>query len=449
MLLIRLLASTLLVGRTRTPSPPTVRRSGTYTLTILPFSDPGEPIRASAVKAYTDARTGLDGFGHTAADEVRGACSGAPAHRNWLESGLAFVGDVVGVFEAVVDLGKLAILPMTLLNDLTSDLAALATGELTPEELATKYQPEAEDAQALFTAIKDHPGDVAIALGKAVLDWDTWADDPAKAIGHLIPDIVLAVATLGTGTLASAGSKGAKAGAEGVEAVESLVGAGSKLEDVTGVVTKMDDADAGAMPINKFPGSEAIASYAEKIPSKPGVYEVKLHGAPDLVEIAPMAGRCRRTSASSASSSHRNPTTPARTSGCSAVVPVPPRMASRNASLTRSAWPSKRRATRCGSIRAARQRSASRRRTTPAAGSGSCLEEVPAHEVSRLLPSAAPRLPAGPGPDRGSGRFAALHGPNRGGSLLAGVPRGRRNDPANGRRPRPAACERLRRQHPH
>ncbi len=217
-----------------------MRRSGTYTLTILPFSDPGEPTRASAVKAYTDARTGLDGFGHTAADEVRGACSGAPAHRNWLESGLAFVGDVfVGVFEAVVDLGKLAILPMTLLNDLTSDLAALATGELTPEELATKYQLKAEDAQALFTAIKDHPGDVAIALGKGILDWDTWADDPAKAIGHLIPDIVITIATLGAGGAAAGAERGATGIVRGADAAEDLTGAASKLDDL-GDLSKVD-----------------------------------------------------------------------------------------------------------------------------------------------------------------------------------------------------------------
>jgi hypothetical protein len=33
------------------------------------------------------------------------------------------------------------------------------------------------------------------------LDWDTWADDPARAIGHLVPDAVAAVATAGTGAL--------------------------------------------------------------------------------------------------------------------------------------------------------------------------------------------------------------------------------------------------------
>jgi len=80
-------------------------------------------------------------------------------------------------------------------------------------------------------------------------------------------------------------------GAEGLEAVENLVGAGSKLDDVAGVVTKLDDAGAAAMPINTFPGAEAIASYAERIPGKPGVYDVKLHGAPDIVEIALSDGR--------------------------------------------------------------------------------------------------------------------------------------------------------------
>jgi len=56
-------------------------------------------------------------------------------------------------------------------------------------------------------------------------------------------------------------------------------------------VTKLDDAGAAAMPINTFPGAEAIASYAERIPGKPGVYDVKLHGAPDIVEIALSDGR--------------------------------------------------------------------------------------------------------------------------------------------------------------
>jgi len=40
-------------------------QGGTYTLTILPFSDSGRADPGGAVKAYTDAKSGLDGFGHT------------------------------------------------------------------------------------------------------------------------------------------------------------------------------------------------------------------------------------------------------------------------------------------------------------------------------------------------------------------------------------------------
>jgi hypothetical protein len=51
-------------------------------------------------------------------------------------------------------------------------------------------------------------------FGKAVLDWDTWQDDPARAIGHLVPDLLLAVATGGAG--------GAARGAEALSRLERI-----------------------------------------------------------------------------------------------------------------------------------------------------------------------------------------------------------------------------------
>ena len=42
-------------------------------------------------------------------------------------------------------------------------------------------------------------------LGKAALDWDTWANDPARAVGHLIPNIVVVLATGGAGEAAETG----------------------------------------------------------------------------------------------------------------------------------------------------------------------------------------------------------------------------------------------------
>jgi hypothetical protein len=60
----------------------------------------------------------------------------------------------------------------------------------------------------------EHPKE----FGKAVLDWDTWAHDPARALGHLVPDLVLALATAGTGEAGVAAGRAAK----GAEVAEEL-----------------------------------------------------------------------------------------------------------------------------------------------------------------------------------------------------------------------------------
>ena len=55
------------------------------------------------------------------------------------------------------------------------------------------------DADAMATGTADaarHPVDLA----RAVLDWDTWTSNPARAVGHLLPDAVAAVTTAGGAT---------------------------------------------------------------------------------------------------------------------------------------------------------------------------------------------------------------------------------------------------------
>lgn len=55
-------------------------------------------------------------------------------------------------------------------------------------------------------------------LGKDLLDWDTWAHDPARAAGHLVPDAILTVLTGGAGGAAAKGaSTAAKAAEEAAE----------------------------------------------------------------------------------------------------------------------------------------------------------------------------------------------------------------------------------------
>lgn len=181
------------------------RAAGTYLqVTILPFADPGAAVRSAAIDQLNQARGALKNAAHECAAGVRAGCAGAPEKRNWLESGLAFVGGVfAGAGEALWDLGEMAwsLSPQgMLISDLTSGMTA--------EELAAKHRMQGETALAMLQAMKDDPAGFGKNLGKALLDWDTWADDPARAIGHLVPDAVAAVLTGGTAAAATRGASG-------------------------------------------------------------------------------------------------------------------------------------------------------------------------------------------------------------------------------------------------
>lgn len=174
-----------------------------------PFNDWGDPIQQAALSELAAARADLDNAAHTCAGEVRAGCADAPEEPSWWESGLRFVGGILeGAGEAVWDL--LTMVPFSPVN-MVIDAYKLATGDLTPEELMKKYELSAESAwdmaQGIYTGLTTDPIGFGKELGKSLLDWDTWADDPARAIGHLVPDAIVAVATGGSGALATRGSK--------------------------------------------------------------------------------------------------------------------------------------------------------------------------------------------------------------------------------------------------
>lgn len=183
-----------------------------------PFVDWGDPIQQEALRAMQAVRADLDNAAHVCAGEVRAGCADAPEEPNWLESGLTFVGGILeGAGEAVWDL--LTMVPFSPVN-LVIDAYQLATGDITPEELAKKYEMSVENgwemAKGIYTGLTTDPIGFGKELGKSLLDWDTWADDPARAIGHLVPDAIVAVATAGTGALATRGAKG------GLDAIDAL-----------------------------------------------------------------------------------------------------------------------------------------------------------------------------------------------------------------------------------
>ena len=218
----------------------------TVDLTILPFHDPGEAVRQGALSDLASAKSDLDAAAHTCASGVKAGCAHAPKKRSWLEkAGGAIGGFFAGAGEALLDIGKLAafltmpeiVIPMMLMNDLGKGMTA--------EEIAAKYKLKLEDAGNMLTFAVENPAEFGKTLGKAVLDWDTWKDDPARALGHLLPDAVIAVLTLGSGTAATRGAKGVTDGMKGLESLSKMddLARLRRLDDVEdlGAVNRLDD----------------------------------------------------------------------------------------------------------------------------------------------------------------------------------------------------------------
>ena len=141
---------------------------GTYTLTIEPFQDPGEAQRNKAVTDYFDLCDQMKAHGSTAAAAVRSSCDGADAARNWLESGLAFAGDMLlGAFESLKETSDfITNIQYGFLIRGISDLSKLATGELTQEEWIAKTALPAQEAKAVMNAAYSDPK----AFGGAVVE---------------------------------------------------------------------------------------------------------------------------------------------------------------------------------------------------------------------------------------------------------------------------------------
>ena len=109
---------------------------------------------------------------------------------------------------------------MNPIGALTMSLLEDAQSGMTAEEIAAKWELKGEDAQGMLDALQEDP----LEFGKtsARRCWTgPWSDDPARALGHLLPDAIIAFFTAGSGTLATRGAKG------GVDAIDALGGLSS------------------------------------------------------------------------------------------------------------------------------------------------------------------------------------------------------------------------------
>ena len=127
--------------------------------------------------------------------------------RTWWDSvKRTFTSVVVGAVEAVVDLAKL--LWKLGGGEAWVDFGRILMGDMTWDEYVIKhYEIPAETIVGMAKALWNDPVGFMKSVGKALLDWDTWTDDPARAIGHLLPDVIMAVVTMGGSAGVSAGEK--------------------------------------------------------------------------------------------------------------------------------------------------------------------------------------------------------------------------------------------------
>ena len=171
-----------------------------YTGSLAPISpdDPGQPLRRQADTLIAEAKDRLVSAARHAAEQLRTAADHAPDKPSFWSSAAHVVSEVAGgAVEATTGMAEFAF-------------------KLTPAYALINPEGYVENGVGLIKGLAygaTHPVDFA----KAVLDWDTWAKSPGRAIGHLLPTVALAAATAGAG---SAG--------KGAAAADALEGAAAR-----------------------------------------------------------------------------------------------------------------------------------------------------------------------------------------------------------------------------
>ncbi|MGH8893019.1 MAG: putative T7SS-secreted protein [Actinomycetes bacterium] len=169
-----------------------VRRSAAWQATERRSTyDPGSDQRHRAAVLLDDARHCVQDAGDRAARAIAAGWADAPREPRWWESAGHFVAEVGrGALEATTGLVDFA-------------------WTVSPVRMMVDPEGWAGDMTALGNGLAfgvTHP----VELGKALVDWDTWQESPGRAIGHLVPDLLLALGTGGSGAVAARGARAAE-----------------------------------------------------------------------------------------------------------------------------------------------------------------------------------------------------------------------------------------------
>jgi len=140
-----------------------------------------------ALASLDDARSLVHRSATSAAAALRDACVDAPISPGlWNQVGYQWSELWHGAAESLSGLGHLVWDHSTVRRQLDPDRTMASDTAL---------------AVGLVAAVKD-----PAQLGKDVIDYDTWATSPARAVGHLAPDAAIAALTAGGGLVATRSS---------------------------------------------------------------------------------------------------------------------------------------------------------------------------------------------------------------------------------------------------
>ena len=173
---------------------------------------PGRSAMAAAVADFQTLVDQVNEAGDLLITALNAGISKLP-ERTWWDSAKRTVGSILGgAYEAVVELVKLVWKLGG--QEFIWDFGRMLMGDMTLDEFTIKHvEMPIETVTTMAKALWQDPVGFMKAVGKSLIDWDTWTDDPARAIGHLLPDIAIALATMGGSAGVSAGEKALTGGA--------------------------------------------------------------------------------------------------------------------------------------------------------------------------------------------------------------------------------------------
>lgn len=181
--------------------------------------DPGEDLRDQARQVLASSRDRLEAQGDLSTRLLRAAEEHAPDEPALFSRAMDQIGEFFkGAGEATYELGEFAF-------------------KFSPTYLLIDPVGFVEHKKELFDGIVygvQHPQEFA----KAALDWDTWKENPARALGHLVPDLLLAAGTAGTGTVGSAANRAGTA----ARRLDDVAGSAARVEDAASAARKTPEA---------------------------------------------------------------------------------------------------------------------------------------------------------------------------------------------------------------